>query len=249
MRQGQLLSLTRSRRRLRAELTAVGAAVQVAQKAVAGGMRRWMSQPLPQPDRRLTTHCAEVCRAVPSIQGTKMTNDISLIPRTPSLTDLVAQICGVVGRALPDQQTADAVGRVLRPALSLPDLLRPEQRKGNPDHYTQHVLHVAADGSFSVVALVWLPGQSTAIHDHVSWCTVGVYGGVESEIRYRVSDPPSGRQVVETDRCLNPAGSISAIAPPGDIHQVLNCGDSTAISLHVYGADIAKLGSSIRRIY
>jgi len=30
---------------------------------------------------------------------------------------------------------------------------------------------------------------------------------------------------------------------------VLNCGTSTAISLHVYGADVGVLGSSIRRTY
>jgi 3-mercaptopropionate dioxygenase len=44
-------------------------------------------------------------------------------------------------------------------------------------------------------------------------------------------------------------GSVSAIAPPGDIHRVWNSGETTAISLHVYGADIRRLRSSIRRTY
>jgi predicted metal-dependent enzyme (double-stranded beta helix superfamily) len=42
---------------------------------------------------------------------------------------------------------------------------------------------------------------------------------------------------------------VSGFAPPGDIHRVRNIGDDTAISLHVYGADITRLGSSIRRTY
>jgi predicted metal-dependent enzyme (double-stranded beta helix superfamily) len=32
-----------------------------------------------------------------------------------------------------------------------------------------------------------------------------------------------------------------------DIHSVINAGDSVAISIHVYGADLNKLGSSINR--
>lgn len=168
--------------------------------------------------------------------------------RSP-LADLVTGIRDVVGRGLTDQQTADEVGRRLRPALSLPDLLSSERRQGSAECYTQHVLHVEPDGSFSVVALVWLPGQSTAIHDHVSWCTVGVYEGCESEITYRITGYGGERRVVETGRAVNVAGSVSAIAPPGDIHRVLNAGTSTAISLHVYGADISVLGSSIRRSY
>jgi predicted metal-dependent enzyme (double-stranded beta helix superfamily) len=37
--------------------------------------------------------------------------------------------------------------------------------------------------------------------------------------------------------------------PVGDIHRVLNTGNSMAISMHVYGADISRLGNRIRREY
>jgi len=42
---------------------------------------------------------------------------------------------------------------------------------------------------------------------------------------------------------------VSGFAPPGDIHRVRNTGDGVAISMHVYGADISRLGNSIRREY
>ena len=48
---------------------------------------------------------------------------------------------------------------------------------------------------------------------------------------------------------MNPAGSVSGFAPPGDIHRVRNTGDTVAISTHIYGADISRLGNSIRREY
>ena len=168
--------------------------------------------------------------------------------RTP-LEHLLTRIRVVVRRGLEDGETARAVAQYLKPALTLPGLVPPDQRVGSPDGYTQHVLHVEPDGSFSVVALVWLPGQSTAVHDHVSWCAVGVYEGQETETLYRVAGRKGRRQLVATGYTVNRRGSVSAVAPPGDIHRVWNSGSETAISLHVYGADIGVLGSSIRRSY
>ena len=170
------------------------------------------------------------------------------LTRTP-LSDLVTRVRAVVRRGLPDRDTAVEVANYLRPSLQVPRLLLPEQRVGSADGYTQHVLHVEPGGAFSVVALVWLPGQSTAVHDHVSWCAVGVYEGQETETLYRLAGRKGRRQLVATGHVVNERGSVSGIAPPGDIHQVANSGSTTAISLHVYGADIRVLGSSIRRSY
>ena len=176
--------------------------------------------------------------------GTKTTDQV-----LPGVDALVTRVRAVVSQHRSDRATATMVARCLRPALRERDLLAPEHQAGSPDGYRQHILHVEPDGSFSVVALVWLPGQSTAVHDHVSWCTVGVYRGEETEVRYRLAGPPSDRRLVVADRLTNENGSVSGIAPPGDIHQVTNTGSDLAISLHVYGADIGKFGSSIRRCY
>jgi len=168
--------------------------------------------------------------------------------RTP-LTDLVTRIRTVVARGLPDGETAAQVARYLEPALRQPGLLEPQHREGSADGYTQHILHVEDGGSFSIVALVWLPGQCTPVHDHVSWCAVGVYEGQETETLYRLAGRKGRRQLVVSGHAVNRRGEATGIAPPGDIHHVSNSGATTAISLHVYGADIARLGSSIRRVY
>ena len=109
------------------------------------------------------------------------------------------------------------------------------------------MLHAEADGSFSVTAMVWRPGQITPIHDHVTWCVFGVLAGIEYEELYALS--ADGRSLREAGRSQNLAGEVSGFAPPGDIHRVRNGGDDVAISLHVYGADITRLGSSVRRVY
>jgi predicted metal-dependent enzyme (double-stranded beta helix superfamily) len=167
----------------------------------------------------------------------------------PGIHELVIRVREVVRQDRPDQVTAALVARCLKRALREPELLRPEHQEGSTDGYRQHVLYVEPDGTFSVVALVWLPGQSTQVHDHVSWCTVGVHRGEETEMRFRIVGQGSARRLVVTERLTNECGSVSGIAPPGDIHQVVNTGSDVAISLHVYGADIARLGSSIRNCY
>ena len=165
------------------------------------------------------------------------------------LEKLVRRVRAVVAEGLPQQQTADRVAALLQPALREPGLLEEHQCIGDEECYTQHIVHVEPDGAFSIVALVWLPGQSTAIHDHVSWCTVGVYEGQETETLYRLAGRKGRRQLVVSGHAVNRRGDVTGIAPPGDLHHVSNTGTTTAISLHVYGADIGELGSSIRRVY
>src|SRR5689334_18302662 len=106
-------------------------------------------------------------------------------PRTPTptrrLSPLVAGIRTVVERHRDWSETAELVADQLREHLPGPDVLTAEQRLGSPDDYVAHPLHVEPDGSFSIVALVWRPGQLTRIHDHVTWCAFAVIQGVEHE--------------------------------------------------------------------
>jgi 3-mercaptopropionate dioxygenase len=161
---------------------------------------------------------------------------------------LLAALRKLVGQGLDWQQTADHVAQTLRDMLPEPaDLLSAEQRRGNPMCYQSHLVHAEPDGSFSVSAMVWLPGQATVIHDHVAWCVTGVLQGREYEEVFAVAD--SGLALRLVARNENETGSVCGFAPPGDIHRVRNSGSEVAISMHVYGTDISRLGNSIRREY
>jgi 3-mercaptopropionate dioxygenase len=138
--------------------------------------------------------------------------------------------------------TARLVAEQLRQHLPSPDVLTAEQRLGSPDGYRSHTLHVEPDGSFSIVALVWRPGQVTRIHDHLTWCVFGVIQGVEHEELFDLDLSLIGRSD-------NHIGDVSGFAPPGDIHRVHNTGGTTAISIHIYGTDVTRMGSSVRRYY
>jgi 3-mercaptopropionate dioxygenase len=161
--------------------------------------------------------------------------------------DLVAAIRAATGHHADWQQTAELVAGQLRLHLPAPDLLTAAERQGEPDDYRCHVLHVEPDGSFSVTAMVWRPGQVTPVHDHVTWCVFGVLQGVEYEELFALA--ADGTHLTDVGRNQNRPGEVSGFAPPGDIHRVRNIGDGVAISLHVYGADITRLGSSVRRTY
>jgi len=124
---------------------------------------------------------------------------------------------------------------------------QPAESHGAQD-YRQHLLYRATDGDFSVVALVWKPGQRTPIHDHVASCVVGVYQGREEEISYRLYDDGHERFLVEVGRqVVTPGDAVSLVPPDENIHAVSNSGTGLAISIHIYAADIAKLGSSMNQ--
>jgi 3-mercaptopropionate dioxygenase len=161
--------------------------------------------------------------------------------------DLVTAIRSATARHVDWQQTAVLVADQLRRHLPGSGILTAQERAGSADGYVCHTLHTERDGAFSVCAVVWRPGQDTPIHDHVTWCVVGVLDGAESEELFALRDGDTALEQVGTR--LNAAGDVSGFAPPGDIHRVTNHGSDVAISLHVYGADIARLGSSVRRTY
>jgi 3-mercaptopropionate dioxygenase len=158
------------------------------------------------------------------------------------LTDLVGGVRAAVAVHADWADTRQLVADQVRRHLPGPDVLTAEQRLGSPDDYCGHTLHVEPDGSFSIVALVWRPGQITRIHDHLTWCVFGVIQGVEHEELFDAELNLIG----ESD---NDVGDVSGFAPPGDIHRVRNTADETAISIHVYGTDVSRVGSSARRYY
>jgi 3-mercaptopropionate dioxygenase len=159
-----------------------------------------------------------------------------------AMTTLVNGIRTAVDRNADWTETAELVAEQLRLHMPGPEVLTAEQRLGSLESYQGHTLHVEPGGSFSIVGLVWRPGQLTRIHDHVTWCAFGVIQGVEHEELFDADLNLIGRSE-------NHVGDVSGFAPPGDIHRVHNTGAETAISIHVYGTDVTRIGSSARRYY
>ena len=166
----------------------------------------------------------------------------AVAPSRQGLAELVRQIRVCIRGASDPSTIAKLVAEALVSAEPSTALLTERERAGSLDNYTRHTLH--AEAAFSVSAVVWRPGQVTEIHDHIVWCSWMVLQGSESETLFDLA----GGRLVEVGRCHRETGSVSGVAPPDDIHRVANTGDSVAITLHVYGADLSQ-GTSVRRTY
>jgi 3-mercaptopropionate dioxygenase len=163
----------------------------------------------------------------------------------PGLDDLVVAIRAVVGRHDDWQRTARLAAQALRGHLPSPDVVMGGQPA--PEDLRTRLLHIEPDGAFSILAVVWHPGQTTSIHDHVTWCVFGGIQGIEHEELFTLDD--RGEYLIPAGRNTNVAGEVSGFAPPGDIHRVRNPDRHTAISIHIYGTDLSRVGSSVRRRY
>jgi hypothetical protein len=146
------------------------------------------------------------------------------VPSGTCPDSLVRAIRSEVCRGLDWQQTADRVVGALR--TNLPDpavLLSLSLRRGDPACYQSHLLYAEPDGSFSVSAMVWLPGQQTVIHDHVAWCVTGVLQGHEYEEVFALT--ADGSTLTLGVRNLNPPGPCPASPRP-----VTSTGSATPVT-------------------
>jgi predicted metal-dependent enzyme (double-stranded beta helix superfamily) len=160
-----------------------------------------------------------------------------------ALPGLLSRLRAVVGGPPDPFATANRVAAAMAAAPPGLDVLSATHREALSDRLASHLVY--AERAFSVVALVVGPGQQTVIHDHLTWCVVTVLCGGEQETLYR----DHGDHLAPVGHSINLTGTVTAFAPPGDIHRVCNASDSTAISLHVYGVDLRRTGSSVRRTY
>ncbi|MBY0437859.1 MAG: cysteine dioxygenase family protein [Burkholderiales bacterium] len=164
----------------------------------------------------------------------------------PSLRKLIE---GTAAAALADGEVEpQALLSAVRGSLVDLDLLAEEHRLSKPDTYTRHLLYADPNGLFSILALVWGPGQGSPVHGHHTWCCVGVYAGELTESFYRLS--PGDPHPVEVRTVTRPAGdSCFDSGTDGGIHRIVNRSGSIAISIHIYGVGEDKITTGVNRIY
>jgi predicted metal-dependent enzyme (double-stranded beta helix superfamily) len=165
------------------------------------------------------------------------------------LEAFIAEVERVIAAEGDPHEIVAAVQTALAPLLRDPSFLAPAFRQPWPVLIRPHLVAVAPNHAFSVMSLIWPPGQITPIHDHICWCVVGVLEGVEREQRFSLrQDEVRNHWLVPLNDVHVEVGQTSALIPPEEnIHQVRNAGATLAISIHVYGADISVHGSSINQ--
>src|SRR5262245_62011156 len=139
----------------------------------------------------------------------------------PELANLVSEVRAVIDKHTGWGETSALVADALRRNMPRPNLLTAEEQAGDPRSYQSHLLYAEPDGTFSIVAVVWRPRQVTPIHDHITWCVVGVMQGVEQEELFTSPTGDylarAGDNVNPQDRSLasrRPATSTGCTTPP-----------------------------------
>jgi predicted metal-dependent enzyme (double-stranded beta helix superfamily) len=147
----------------------------------------------------------------------------------------------------PADALAEGVTTALNAAVSEPEWLPADRRRASHDNYARHVLHGDAAGRFSILSIVWNPGQMSPIHAHHTWCGVAVYHGTLVETFFRTDAARAVPVAIRTIR--RAARTLSFDRPLAAIHRIANEAAEPAISIHVYGVGRDRIASGVNRIY
>jgi len=126
--------------------------------------------------------------------------------------------------------------------LATPGSIPLEAFHPRQDRFAMNLIYMPKDRVFSVNGAVWLPGQTTPIHDHLTWAMVGVYDGEERESIFRRKDDgsnPNRAHLEKAKERINRKGHITVLGRSG-IHRIDNLSDVPSHSIHVYGIDIGN---------
>jgi len=175
---------------------------------------------------------------------------IPALARTHSPPPVLTPLVSAIESALLDtaaEQLPDAVCQALREHATLYGLLDEAQMAGSAERYARHVLYAHPTGLFTVVALVWRPGQVTPVHGHYTWCAYVILQGTMTEEHYAWNRATQCAALVE--QVARHAGdSVGSHAGLENIHRLRNTSQELAVSIHVYGVDAQRVATHVNRI-
>jgi predicted metal-dependent enzyme (double-stranded beta helix superfamily) len=167
-------------------------------------------------------------------------------PERPAsaLEELAADIAAACEgpRALMERQVIAA----LAGATADPELLTPAQRIPSPDCYARHVVYGDPAGRFTILSLVWMPGQFSPPHAHQTWCAYAVCDNTLTETEYAFDHATMKALPLRT---VERHAGYCTFGEAGldQIHRLGNAGVLPAVSLHVYGVASGRIGTHVNR--
>jgi hypothetical protein len=155
---------------------------------------------------------------------------LSELPTELALQRAAAFLAGLV-------KDPDFVGSQILPLL--------EGARGSEDWYVAR-RYDGGDGSYSLKIFVWPAGTGTKIRDHSSWGAYCCALGTVLEERYERLDDGSWVEHARLKKSWqlwwSPEDGASTVLPGDEgIHRVGNPGESTAISVHLYGPRLGEV--------
>lgn len=162
---------------------------------------------------------------------------------TPGCRELVAALETAASRPNVGEITAK-VQEVLAEFASEGRIeLSEELRRPSPDSYARRLVYRSDEPRFTVLAMVWGPGQGTPIHDHSGmWCVEGVVEGRIEVTQYDLLEREGDRCRFAAQETIDAGvGSSGRLIPPFDHHTIQNpSGEDSAVTIHVYGGEMVR---------
>jgi predicted metal-dependent enzyme (double-stranded beta helix superfamily) len=108
---------------------------------------------------------------------------------------------------------------------------------GEPKRAGIELLHRSS--AVTVLNLIWGPRMTVMPHNHHMWAVIGIYGGREDNIFWRVL-PPDARWPIEAAGAASLMPGEACVLGKDIIHSVTNPLGRLTAAIHVYGGDFLK---------
>jgi len=165
-----------------------------------------------------------------------------------SVHDFAKDVDSIVRKFADESLVLKGIKPLLEKLILTPSSVPPEAFTPRKDRFAMNLIHMPKDELFSVIGGIWKPGQTTPIHDHLTWALIGVYDGEEREALFRRTDDGSNPKIAKIEKVserTNTKGHVTVLGHRG-IHRVDNVSGKPTTSIHVYGRDI---GTAERHSY
>jgi predicted metal-dependent enzyme (double-stranded beta helix superfamily) len=159
------------------------------------------------------------------------------------LDAFIEDVESIVATTTDEQEITKRVAQRLSALLASDYRLPPAVTRPSAEHHVNYPLHIAADDSWSLAAVVWNVGQRTPVHGHETWGVVGIYSGAEREFRYaKPTDAEVGKPLTPAGEELFERGQVTVCCTTDDdVHSVAAVGDVPTVGIHIYGANIGTI--------
>jgi predicted metal-dependent enzyme (double-stranded beta helix superfamily) len=101
-----------------------------------------------------------------------------------TLDSFITDVASLVSSIDDEHKITNLVAERLSALLAGGYRLPPEVTRPSNERHMTYPLYIAPDESWSLACVVWNIGQRTPVHSHETWGVVGIYSGVERELRY-----------------------------------------------------------------
>jgi len=161
------------------------------------------------------------------------------------MQQLICDLERIVSQPVNERDRVLRVADRLQEFVASEPVLDPRFTARGRNTYARHLVHRDAQDRFTLVVLVWEPGQGTSIHDHGTWGMIGALNNKIASWVYERRDDGVREGTAELEEirfAKAEAGSLlPLVLPPDDeIHRIKNDSDGVTISIHVYGKDILR---------